>query len=376
MPNPNQPPAEFDPDLWLDQQLVKMERIRGGITLTETGVEFPDFAGVQRYARMLIEAECVPIYKTDWSGGQLNQGEFLYSKVLARVTLCILLGRRVGLTPEESVSSIYVVNSRTTIFGDAPLAIARQHAGWVEAGYKEYFEVWDKTRNEYVRVKGNPAPEQFKEHGTRCVVETLRKGATEAKVHTYSIADAIAAGVMKNEQYAKNPHRMLRFRARGHNLRDNFGDALKGFGIREVVEDEETSAAADEPKAPPTGSVDLRTLKVSPPITTVPPPPPLTRREPTSVPPPPVNPPAPPPPPPVKKRTTVPPPPAPVAETNPMTALIEELTLLDANAYMDWLGRRGVSPEDVEDSTGDTRAEWINDLQSEVRRLTLKLTEG
>jgi hypothetical protein len=358
-------PPEFDPEAWLDAQIAKADRYRGQINLTEDGVAFGDFAGVQRYARMLILAQCVPVTKDDYSEGVLYKGEFLFDKVLARVTLCMLLGRRVGLPPEESVASIYVVGNRTQIFGDAPLAIARQHPLWVEAGYKEYFEVWDGKA--YVAVKGNPAPEQFKVPTTRCVVETLRKGASEPKVHTYSIADAIAAGVMSNAQYGKNPHRMLRFRARGHNLRDNFGDALKGLGISEV-DDAEAGAGAETAKETPTlpsGSLDLRTLNVSPPVAPVPPVPPVTKS----------------PPPPVasvppttaktsKKPTDLPKPPESKPQTDPLTVAIEELNLFHPNAYSDWLGKRGAVPEDVEDSTGEKRAEWVEDLNREIRRLS------
>jgi hypothetical protein len=242
---PQSQPSNFDGEQWLDATLAKAERLRGGISLTEGGgLKFDDFAGVQRYANIMVQAGMVPLYKDD-----------TYEKQLARTIISINLGRRVGLSPEESVASIYVVNCRPVIFGDAPLAICRQHPAWVESGFEEYFEV-----NGHV-VDGNPKPEDFKNPSTRCVVKTLRKGAAKAKVSTFSVADAQAAGLFGRNAnlYGGYPHRMLKFRARGYALRDNFGDALKGLGVRELGEDRDEETT--ETPAPAEGTTDLRSAR-------------------------------------------------------------------------------------------------------------------
>lgn len=205
-----------------DRMLTQAARVTGEIRITQTGIEFGNFEGVQRYARLLVESGCVPPAKDETKQQQL-----------ARATISILLGRSVGLTPEQAVQSIYVVNGRPQLFGDAPLAIARQHPAWVEAGFREYWTVDGKT------IKGSPSPEQFKSPTCTAVCETLRSGASEPYISTFSIADAKQAGLLggRNQAlYGAYPQRMLKARARGYCLRDNFGDALRGIGIRELAE--------------------------------------------------------------------------------------------------------------------------------------------
>lgn len=229
-------------DEMIDQVLTATEKAVGRIRLTEEGgIEFDSFEGVQRYARMLCAAGCVPTVKDDSQQAQL-----------ARATMAILLGRQVGLPPDQAVASIYVVNCRPVIFGDAPLAICRQHPAWDESGFSEWYEVGGK------RIEGEPDPEAFKRDDTAACCSTLRKGAKAPKIARFSMAHAKAAGLLsRNAQlYGGYPQRMTRFRARGYCLRDNFGDALKGIGIRELA-DEETHPEA-QVEAPPVGRQSLK----------------------------------------------------------------------------------------------------------------------
>lgn len=231
----------------LDEIIAKTEKVRGRIDLTPDGVTFGNFEGVQRYARMLVQAGCVPAGKNDTIDG-----------LIAKATMAIMLGRRLGLGPEQAVTSIYVVNAVPTIYGDAALAICRQHDLWDESGFKEWYEVDGKI------IWAEPDPEAFKKDNTAALCQTLRKGASEPRVSRFSIGQAKAAGLFgRNAQlYGGYPFRMLRFRARGYNLRDNFGDALKGFGIKELFEDAEgrteNSPAPVRPATPPIGRVSLR----------------------------------------------------------------------------------------------------------------------
>ncbi len=230
------PPPEFNGEAWLDGVIAKAEQYRGGISISKaTGdVEFDDFAGIQRYARMLYAAGMVPQQKEDSE-----------QKAIARATASIILGKRVGLTPEQSISSIYVVNNRATLYGDAPLSICRQHKFWDESGYAEWFEVDGQ------RIVGNPSPAEFNKETTRCVVTSLRKGASGVMVSTFSMADAIQAGLLGRNAalYTGYAFRMLKFRARGYNL---------GLGIKELADDDQID---NETKPIPTGTVDLRKPK-------------------------------------------------------------------------------------------------------------------
>ncbi len=241
----------------LDVVIKKTEQTRAaqGITITDTGVSFQTFEGVQRYARMLVHAGFVPEQKSDTE-----------ESMIARASICILLGRRIGLSPEQSLNQIYVVNCKPTLYGDAPLAIARQHKDWVEGQFLEYFEVdgepYVTTGPDGKRVFAEPPPEAFKKDDTAAVCQTMRRGASAPITRRFSIGHAKMAGLFgrNSNLYGGYPQRMLRFRARGYNIRDNFGDALQGLGIKELVDDITETNEVAEPATParPEGRINLR----------------------------------------------------------------------------------------------------------------------
>lgn len=231
--------SEKDLEGLLEKVLEKTEKARGEILVSADGAtSFGNWEGIMRYASVLVDAGVVPLY------GKKDDPPEPRSKVLARTIICINLGRRVGLNPEDAVQHIYVVNNRATLYGDAPLAICRQHKDWIESGFKEYWEIDGKF------FKGDPPPEAFKKDATAAICETLRRGASEPKVKRFSMGHAKAAGLIGRNAalYGGYPQRMLLFRARGYCLRDNFGDALKGIGIKEVIEYEDAEEVANRPK--------------------------------------------------------------------------------------------------------------------------------
>jgi hypothetical protein len=164
---------------------------------------------------------------------------FRFARAIALSQLCppgfsetdcfviIANGLEVGMSPMAALASTYVVNNRATIFGDMPLALVRQ-SGLLESYSQKY--------------EGKKFDDDY-----RCVVTTKRKGE-EPIATSYSVADAKLAEVWgktvtKNGKEFKTPwvtapDRMLLFRARGFNLRDNFGDVLKGCAIAELNDDE------------------------------------------------------------------------------------------------------------------------------------------
>lgn len=132
------------------------------------------------------------------------------------VLVAIQLGLELGITPMSALQNIAVINGRPGIFGDAALALARS-SGLVDS-YTQKIEGEGEKR--------------------QAVVATKRKGAAEAIVTTFSVADAKAAGLWgKPGPWSQYPERMLLFRARGFNLRDNFGDVLKGLRTVEELGD-------------------------------------------------------------------------------------------------------------------------------------------
>jgi hypothetical protein len=69
------------------------------------------------------------------------------------------------------------------------------------------------------------------------VVISTRKGSEPLETR-FSVADAKLAGLWgKSGPWSQYPERMLLFRARGFNLRDNFGDVLKGLRTHEELRD-------------------------------------------------------------------------------------------------------------------------------------------
>jgi hypothetical protein len=122
------------------------------------------------------------------------------------------------MSPMQSLESIYVVNNRATLFGDAPKALIE--ASGLMSDYKQSYE-------------GKEGTDDY-----RCVVTSTRRGR-QPMSETYSVRDAKTAQLWdKPGPWKLHPRRMLLFRARGFNLRDNFGDVLKGFQIGELVDED------------------------------------------------------------------------------------------------------------------------------------------
>lgn len=196
----------------LNDIVAKTEATRGQINVSDAGLEFGDFNGLWRLAKWFHAA--------GWTPKGIDTVE--------KIAICIARGRDLGLRAMQALDCIGVVNGRPMVYGDAPLAVCRQHKDWDESGFKEWIE-----------GEGD---------NMVAVCTTLRRGATEPRRQEFSVKDAKAAGLWgKDGPWKLYSKRMLMFRARGYNLRDNFGDALKGLGIRELADD------ADDPILVPNG---------------------------------------------------------------------------------------------------------------------------
>tara|TARA_R100001530_G_scaffold135802_2_gene113995 strand:+ start:4817 stop:5641 length:825 start_codon:yes stop_codon:yes gene_type:complete len=118
-------------------------------------------------------------------------------------------GFEIGLSPMQALQNISVINGRPSLWGDAMLALVQSHSQY--ESHKEY-------------IKDNVA-----------YCEVKRKGC-DLHVSTFSKEDAILAGLWggitksgKATAWKSYPERMLKMRARGFALRDQFADALKGL---------------------------------------------------------------------------------------------------------------------------------------------------
>lgn len=159
------------------------------------------------------------------------------------VFVAIAMGRDLGLSDMASLQNISVINGRPCVWGDAALAIARQHPQF--AGIDETFE-GDTAICSVFRFE--------REAGERHVRRCTRR--------TFSAAEAKRAGLTaKKGPWQDYPRRMLQLRARGFALRDAFPDALKGLGLGEEVIDAVQIVDVDE--APVELPLEADTLPVT-----------------------------------------------------------------------------------------------------------------
>lgn len=148
-----------------------------------------------------------------------------------QILIAIQCGAELGMPPMRALQSFCVINSQARLYGDAPLALVRQ------SGLLEYIkeEILDEDDDEICAI-----------------CETKRKGDPEPKLTKFSVQDAIAANLWdKKGVWQQYPKRMLMYRARSFNLRDNFPDCFGGATIAEEyygIETPEPSHQTTMPK--------------------------------------------------------------------------------------------------------------------------------
>lgn len=127
--------------------------------------------------------------------------------------VAMMMGNELGLNAMQSIQNIAVINGRPSIWGDSMLALVQNHSAFV--AIKETFD--DSTMTATCQVK--------------------RKGGYWHEV-TFSQADAQQANLWgKQGAWTQYPKRMLKLRARGYALRDQFADALAGLISAEEAQD-------------------------------------------------------------------------------------------------------------------------------------------
>ena len=132
-----------------------------------------------------------------------------------KVAIAIQCGLEIGLQPMQALQNIAVINGLPTIYGDSALALVRQ-SGLLEL-YNE--ETVGEGEDKGVKV-------------------TVKRQGFSAASEPFTVSDAKKAGLWgKSGPWSQHPRRMLKFRARGFLLRDQFGDVLKGLRTSQEVED-------------------------------------------------------------------------------------------------------------------------------------------
>lgn len=156
-----------------------------------------------------------------------------------QVFVAIQTGAELGLPPIQALNSIAVIYGKPRLWGDAALALVKTSG--LLAEYEETIE----GEGEDMIAK---------------VVSVRKDGEVTSKVETtFSVADAKIAKLWnkkskqgKDSTWVTHPKRMLKYKARAFNLRDNFPDVLMGLHLAEEMIGEEP-LPAPECKTPKRG---------------------------------------------------------------------------------------------------------------------------
>jgi hypothetical protein len=165
------------------------------------GLAFQDVEGLWRFATMVAESSDM------CPKGYINSPK--------KIVVAIQMGAEVGMTPMKALQSIAVINGRATVWGDAALGMVKA------SGLCDYVK-------EKVEGKGDKMV---------ATVESKRKDCDEPVITTFDVEQAKQAKLWgKSGTWTTHPYRMLKYKARAFNLRDNFPDILGGFHITEEMQ--------------------------------------------------------------------------------------------------------------------------------------------
>lgn len=194
-----------------------MSESKALVPFGERGMQPTDMDGLQRMATMILASPFAPAGFKD----------------VASICVAIDYGASIGLRPMQALQSVAVINGRPCLYGDGLVGVVRGSGlcEWIKEG-----------------VEGSG-------QGMVGWCETQRKGEPFTIKRTFSVQDAITAGLWGKAGPWKNfASRMLMLRARGFCLRDAYADVLKGF----ISADEATDVPHEQAKV-----VDDRIIDVS-----------------------------------------------------------------------------------------------------------------
>ena len=134
--------------------------------------------------------------------------------------VAIQWGMEIGLQPLQSLQNIACINGTPSLWGDSLIALVKT------SGVCKYISTeWDPETQ-------------------TATVSTQRVGEPEES-RSYSWTDAERAGLTGRDTYKRHPQRMITARARSHVLRDVYADLLKGFQVREIIEEDQKAREKD-----------------------------------------------------------------------------------------------------------------------------------
>lgn len=129
--------------------------------------------------------------------------------------VAINMGAELGMEPFQAIQSIAVIDGKPCLYGDGLIGVVRASpkCKWIQ--------------------------ESVSEDGLSATCITQRDGDPEPISATYTMDNAIQAGISNKPNWKKHPQRMLQMRARAYCLRDAYPDLLKGLGVAEERMDHE-----------------------------------------------------------------------------------------------------------------------------------------
>lgn len=204
-----------------DNETQKTET-RLSIRANERGLVLQSLNDMYRFAQYVVASRLVPSSFT----------------TAEQVIIAIQSGAELGLPPMRALGSFCVVKGLARLWGDAPLALVRQ------SGQLDYIKesIEGEIGKDFTKTPDN----------VKAICITKRKGDPEEVITEFSVAEARQAGLWgKTGTWTTHPQRMLKYKARSFNLRDNFPDAFGGATIAEEYEGIEmvTVPLNDKPKS-------------------------------------------------------------------------------------------------------------------------------
>lgn len=143
-------------------------------------------------------------------------GQYSSFKSKEQVFMALQAGAELGLSPNQSLQSIAVINGKTSLYGDGLLAIV------LASPLCQYVKEWTEGTGD----------------NAVAICRAMRRGNPEPIERRFTMVDAKRAGLLgKTGPWQSSTPRMLQMRARAFCLRDGFADVLRGISVKEEVED-------------------------------------------------------------------------------------------------------------------------------------------
>lgn len=197
-----EPEKPRDVDLAHSTQVATAPETSYQIDLMAHNPQFQKFEIAKRIAHTLANSNLVP----DAYRGRPND-----------CFVAINMGAELKMEPFQAIQSIAVIDGKPCLYGDGLIGVVRASP----------LCLWIK--------------ETVSEDGKVATCTTQRKGDPEPITASYSIDDAVLAGIHNKFNWKKHPKRMLQMRARSYCLRDAYPDLLKGLGVvEEMIDHEDT----------------------------------------------------------------------------------------------------------------------------------------